>query len=162
MATSDFDYSQFEKLVNNFDKMTNEFDTFIRKFLLQMAYRTLARAAKRTPVDTGFLREAWYVGNESKRIKYNESSGQFGSDYASAFAQKATLDSVKVIGDSIEVVIGNIAEYASFIEFGHAYTNGGWYNGKYMLTISIEEIQQQIPKRFEVEFNKFLKDRGVG
>lgn len=158
---SQFDYSQFEKYVKDFEKATNEFDEFLRSFLLQMAYRVIARVKPRTPVDTGFLREAWFVGDEAKVIKSGD-DGKFTSDYSSAFASKASLDSVKVIGNSLQIVIGNIAEYASFIEYGHAYSNGRWYQGKFMLTISIDEIQAQIPKRFEAEFKKFLKNRGVG
>ena len=158
---SDFDYSQFEEYVKNFEKATDEFDNFLRKFLLQMAYRVIARVRPRTPVDTGFLRESWFVGDEAKVIKEGN-DGKFTSNYSSAFASKASLDSVKVKGNTLEIEIGNIAEYASFIEFGHAYENGKWYQGKFMLTISIDEIQQQIPKRFEQEFKKFLIDRGVG
>ena len=162
---SDFDYSQFEAYFKDFEKATDEFDSFLRKFLLQMAYRVIARVKPRTPVDTGFLREAWFVGDEAKAIKAGKHKADgsiYSSNYASAFASKASLDSVKVKGNSLEIVIGNIAEYASFIEFGHAYENGKWYTGKFMLTISIDEIQQQLPKRFESEFKKFLKDRGVG
>lgn len=65
------------------------------------------------------------------------------------------------IGDDY-ITIGNPMEYATFIEYGRHLRNGVWKDGYFMLTISIEEIQQQIPKRFDKEFKEFMKNRGVG
>ena len=47
-------------------------------------------------------------------------------------------------------------EYASYIEYGHHS-----YLGRYMLTISIDEVSRAMPSRFQKEFTKFLSDWGV-
>lgn len=109
------DFSEFKKFLSDFETISDDFQTFLKNFLLEMAYRVIARAKPRTPVDTGFLREAYYVGNEAKAIRQG-SDGQFTSDYKSAFTSKATVESVEFVGNTLQVVIGNIAEYASFVE----------------------------------------------
>lgn len=63
---------------------------------------------------------------------------------------------IKVIGNVLEVEIGLGAEYASFIEYGHHD-----YAGRYMLTISINKVQQQLPARFNKEWLQFIKEKGI-
>lgn len=154
------DFSQFEKYVKDFSKMINDLDSFLRQYLLEMAQRVIARTKPRTPVDTGYLRESWYVGDESKGV-YKGQHGQ-GNAYTSAFSTTATIQSIRVVGDNLEVDIGNGAEYSSYVEYGHASQAGNWVSGYFMLTISIDEVQKQMPKRFEKAFQEFIKSKGVG
>lgn len=129
---SNFDFKEFEKYLKKFDKIPNDFKLFLNNFLLDIAQRTIARTKPRTPVDTGALRNSWMIGN------------------------------INVGKTELSVEIVNPMEYASFVEYGHTKRDGGWKNGYYMLTISIDEIREQLPARFQNEFNKFLKDRGIG
>lgn len=129
---SNFDFKEFEKYLKKFDTIPNDFKLFLNTFLLEMAQRVIAKTKPRTPVDTGALRNSWMIGN--------------------IIVSKTEL--------SVEIV--NPMEYASYVEYGAANRNGSWRKGKFMLTISIDEIRQQLPRRFENEFNKFLKNKGVG
>lgn len=129
---SNFDFKEFEKYLKKFDTIPNDLKLFLNTFLLEIAQRVIAKTKPRTPVDTGALRNSWMIGD------------------------------ITVGKTDLSVEIVNPMEYASFVEYGHTKRDGGWKNGYFMLTISIDEIRQQLPRRFENEFNQFLKNKGVG
>lgn len=165
MSKNDFDFSQFEEYIKKFEKMQKEFDTWLKTFLLQQAQRCIARTKTRQRgaglIDTGFMINAWVVGNEAKVIKKGD-DGKFTSDYASTFASKASINDVQMgQGGNLQITLGNIAEYASFVELGHSTRNGGWVNGGFMLTISLDEINRAMPTRFNNDFKNFLKKWGI-
>ncbi len=151
-----FDYSQFQNYVKDFGNVQKEFETFLKTFLLQQAQRVVRSTKLRTPVDTGTLRNSWCIGNETKAIRYNKNGKVTGTDYQSAFANKATIDDVQLVGDTLQVTISNPMEYASYIEYGQRS-----YLGRYMLTISMDEISAAMAGRFEKEFKNFLMNWGV-
>ncbi|NLG90106.1 MAG: HK97 gp10 family phage protein, partial [Clostridiaceae bacterium] len=116
----------------------------IRDFLLEMAFRAERKIKKRTPVNTGNLRRNWRVGNVERR------------------------------GNSYVVEIYNNTDYASFVEYGFrshfvpGYWQGnhfvydpsadtgmyvgpkdGWVEGRFMMTISMKEIERELPKYLE-------------
>lgn len=118
-----FDFSQFEQLAKNFQKALNDrlIERFIREFLLEMAYRSERKMKKRTPVDSGELRRNWTVGRVERR------------------------------GGSYIVEIFNNTEYASFVENGHR-TGADltkWVDGRFMMTISMKEMEQELPRYLE-------------
>lgn len=154
---SSFDYSQFEKYVNNFEKMTDEFELFLKQFMLQMAQRVISRVKPRTPVDTGALRASWGIGNQSIALR---SVGD--TDLLEFDPENSTVADISAVGNNFEVTIWNGMEYASYVEYGHSTQSGAWKNGYFMLTISVDEIEKQMPSRFKSEFIKFCKNKGVG
>lgn len=129
---SGFDFKQFEKYLKKFEEIPTDFKIFLESFLLDMGLRTISKVKPRTPVDTGALRNSWMLGN------------------------------ITVAKDELSVEIVNPMEYASYVEYGAANRDGSWRKGRFMLTISIDEIRQQLPARFEKEFNQFLKNKGIG
>lgn len=149
-----FDYSQYEKFVNNLQIATDDFQTFLKKFLLEMAQRVVAKTKLKTPVDTGALRASWGIG--SQHIELNSRIDSFGNDIITLDTEKSQIADISVVGNYLQVTIWNAMEYASYVELGH-----GAYKGRFMLTISIDEVQQQMPKRFEKQFQEFLKEKGV-
>ena len=129
------DFSGLDKFVNSMKVTRNEYNLFLRDLLVEMAERILARVKPRTPVDTGELRRSWELGE------------LHGS------------------GKNFEIEILNGMEYATEIEYGHRIvvnnTEVGWYNGRFMLKISIDEVEKQIPARYEKEFKTFCQERGL-
>lgn len=123
---SGFSYKEYSEWAKKVNITNNEFKTWLKKFIYQQAQRVVEKGKPRTPVDTGFLRNSWYI------------------------------KSAEIVGDTILVRIGLSAEYASYIEYGHHS-----YEGRYMLTISLDEVQRQLPARFNEEWRKFLKSKGV-
>lgn len=125
-------FSELENYVKSFKKMSIEFDKFLFDFLTKNAMEALAKTKKRTPVDTGELRRNW----EITRVR-------------------------KVDGELV-VYLYNSKDYASYVENGHTTpSRSGWVEGYYMATISIEEVERNIPKRFDREFIRFMAELGV-
>jgi hypothetical protein len=126
----------------------DQVNVFLTNCAKELAARLLAKVIKRTPVGQypagtgktgGTLRRGWTNG---------KSSG------ASAYA-----DSLKVhyFGGNYVIEIVNPIEYASYVEFGHRTRNGeGWVGGRFMLTISEQEIQRNAPKILENKLKKKL------
>lgn len=114
------DFRELEQLAKTFKQALDErvIERFIREFLLEMAMRAMRKIKKRTPVDTGELRRNWFVGKVERR------------------------------GDAYVVEIYNNTDYSSFVEFGHRsgpeLTN--WTDGRFMMTIPMKEIEQQLPR----------------
>lgn len=163
---SQFDYKAFEQYAKQFENMQKDFDTFLKEFLLEMAQRAVAKIKQRQravgAVDTGAMINSWFIGSQQISLKETGGKSKSGKAEVTFDPDNSTILDIDVVGSNIEVVIGNSMEYSSFIEYGSTLRNGRWKQGYFMMTISIDEVQQQIPKRFENEFNKFLKNRGVG
>ena len=132
-------FSEFDKLKKSYSSLSKDFDQFLKDFLIDMAERIITKTKPKTPKDTGALRSHWDLGKVT------------GS------------------GKEIEVEILNPMEYATEIEYGHRIVVGtgqnkrevGWYNGHFMLKTSIDEIQQQMPLRFERQFKAFCQAHGI-
>jgi len=149
------DFRELEKFLENWTDAYNDFDDFLRKFLLEMALRAVAKIVGNTPEDTGALRNSWGVGNQALQV------GRTKEQAPSAFEQAATIESVEVVGDSFEITIFNLMNYASFVEFGHRFRDGRWNNGRFMMTVGIDQVQKQIPARWNKAFKAYLQSKGA-
>ncbi|QHZ50918.1 HK97 gp10 family phage protein [Paenibacillus larvae] len=128
----DVDLSEFNKFTENLEKASNSdlIGRFISDFLIEMAMRADRKIKKRTPVGkTGQLRRNWKVG------------------------------SVQKMGNEYVVEISNETHYGSFVEYGHRTRDlKGWVEGKFMMTISMKEIERELPKYLEKKFTTFLEE----
>lgn len=145
-----FNFQDFEKIKNNLEKLNQEqVDLFIDACAKELAARLLAKVIKRTPVGDypnssgkkgGTLRRGWTGGKNSSAVAYADSL------------------TIHHFGDAYVIEIINPVEYASYVEFGHRTVNyKGWVNGRFMLTISEQEIQQAAPAIIE---KKLMKQMG--
>jgi hypothetical protein len=145
-----FNFQDFEKIKNNLEKLNQEqVDLFIDTCAKELAARLLAKVIKRTPVGDypnssgkkgGTLRRGWTGGKNSSAVAYADSL------------------TIHHFGDAYVIEIINPVEYASYVEFGHRTANHkGWVNGRFMLTISEQEIQQAAPAIIE---KKLMKQMG--
>ena len=127
-----FDFSEFERLAKTFKKALDErvIERFIQDFLPEMAYRAERKIKKRTPVDTGELRRNWKVGRVERR------------------------------GNAYQVEIYNNTHYAQFVEYGHRTGKDltKWVEGRFMMTISMQEIERELPRYLEKRMTKLLND----
>ena len=118
-----FDFGEMEQLAKTFKTALDQriIDRWIREFLLEMAYRADRKIKKRTPVDSGELRRNWQVGKVVRK------------------------------GNAYEVEIFNNTEYASYVEHGHraGQNSTHWVEGRFMMTISMKEIERELPKFIE-------------
>lgn len=103
-----------------------------------------------------------YVGGTLRRgwTSKTESEAESGGSSVDPVAYASTLPIVRS-GNLFRIVIVNPVEYASYVEYGHRQTPGryvpalgkklkeGWVPGRFMLTISAEEIQRKSPQIIE-------------
>lgn len=110
----------------------------------------------------GTLRRGWTSKTPEEAAN---GSGKPTAKDGTAYAQ--TLP-VKRVGDSFVIDVINPVEWATYVEYGHIQTPGryvpalgkklkkGWVQGKFMLTISVDEIQKSAPKILEKKLAKWL------
>ena len=110
----------------------------------------------------GTLRRGW-TSKTYEEAKSGSGSGKNPTEYANSLT-------VKKNGVSYMIEIINPVEYASYVEFGHRQTVGryvpalgkqlkqGWVEGKFMLTISEDEIRRSAPAILERKLEKYLKE----
>lgn len=165
---SETDFSQFEAFVKSWQAVDIEFEDFLKKFLLEMALRAVRQIKKRqagklggdSAVDTGAMLNTWFIGSQNivlKEVRRRKDGTTMVID-----PEQSTVADINVIENSFEVVIGNPQEYASFIEYGSRQRGTGeWREGHFMMTISVDEVQRQIPARFEAALKAYLASKGA-
>lgn len=126
----------------------DQIDLFIQSCAKELAARLLAKVIKRTPVGE-YPKSTGKMGGTLRR-------GWTGEQRQSASAYANSLR-VNQFGGNYVIEIINPVEYASYVEFGHRTRNGeGWVEGKFMLTISEDEIQRDAPRVLENKLKKKL------
>lgn len=144
------DYNELKKLKEQIEKMGDptQMDQFLTSCAKELAARLLGKVIRRTPVGQypagsgktgGTLRRGW-TGGKGNATSYANSLNvnKVGTDYV------------------IEII--NPVEYASYVEFGHRTRNHtGWVEGKFMLTISEDEIRKSAPRILEKKLENYLK-----
>ena len=145
------DFKELERFRQNVQKSLGQQQMilFIESCAKELAARLLAKVIKRTPVGEypkssgkkgGTLRRGWTGGKGS--------------------AANAYANSLKVhhFGDVYVIEVVNPVEYAPYVEYGHRTRGGdGWVEGKFMLTISEQEIERAAPN---ILANKLKKKLG--
>ena len=149
-----FNLRELKKLQERLNGISEpEINAFIEGCAKELAARLLAKVIKRTPVGQypagsgktgGTLRRGW-------------TSAQ--ADTAMSAKQYAESLTVRQYGGCLVIEIINPVEYASYVEFGHRTANHtGWVSGKFMMTISEQEIQSAAPGILERKISKFMKE----
>lgn len=148
------EFGQLEELNRRLEQALNvDADVFFRTAAKDLAARLHNKVVKRTPVVYGTMRNAWAI----------MLVGQRGEHYTIA-------------------LINNLV-YASYVEYGHWQTPGRfipgywqaerfvydpnaqggmvlkkhWVKGRFMLTISSQELEQQMPAILEAKLYDFIK-----
>lgn len=144
------DYGELQKLKEQIEKVADatQMDQFLTSCAKELAARLLGKVIRRTPVGQypagsgktgGTLRRGWTGGKGN----------------ASAYANSLNVNKV---GTDYVIEIINPVEYASYVEFGHRTRNHtGWVEGKFMLTISEDEIRKSAPRILEKKLENYLK-----
>ncbi|MHB8034700.1 hypothetical protein CF069_12325 [Clostridium botulinum] len=156
-----FDYSDFKNMAKSFQKALDErvIERWIREFLLEMAFRAERKIKKRTPVGV-YSNQVAFTTKDGKEVSFTTSSSKTGGH----LRRNWQVGNVVKQGDSYVVEIFNNVDYASYVEYGHRTKNHkGWVEGRFMATISMQEIERQLPKfleRKQVELlNQILNGR---
>ena len=141
------DFSELQKFVDKVETVLDEdqMQLFMEACAKELAARLLTKVIKRTPVGVypdrvgGTLRRGWTAEKQQGVMTYVNSLNVTHS------------------GDSFTIEIVNPVEYASYVEFGHRTRNHKkWVEGKFMLTISSQEIQEAAPGVLEKKLQRKL------
>lgn len=155
------DFRDLENFRQNLEKTFggNQVDLFIEACAKELAARLLAKVIKRTPTGQ-YPADSGKKGGTLKR-GWTGGKSQAANTYANSLK-------VNHFGDTFVVEIINPVEYAPYVEFGHRQTPGrfvpaigkrlkqSWVEGKFMLTISEQEIESDAPRILENKLKKKL------
>jgi hypothetical protein len=135
-----FDYSEFERFTDKYNNLALKFQFWMTAFMYREGQRFINEVKPRTPVDTGNLRGAWRLAGVTRE------------------------------GEVLRVWFVNRMDYATEVEYGHAkpymsgiatYMGPDWVEGYFMMTVSIDVIERNLPRHFETEFKSFLSSLEV-
>lgn len=145
------DFSELKKLQENLNKMVGSEaarTAFCESCAKELAARLLRAVIKRTPVGVypagsgrvgGILRRGWTAESDNVQQALNNLH-------------------VAKSGGVYTIEITNPVEYASYVEYGHRTPNHAkWVPGKFMMTISENEIRRIAPQLLEKRLTEFLK-----
>lgn len=129
--------SDLKKLKRELEKQNKSVDDFIQSCAKELAARLLRIVTKRTP-----------------KGDYPKGSGKKGGTLIGGW----TTGTIIKEGSSYKIEIINPVEYASYVEYGHRTANHkGWVKGRFMMTISEQELEKIAPKVLENKIKKYLE-----
>ena len=130
-------FKGLEKFAEQLNKLKqDEINQFSESAIKELAARLLRKVILRTPVG-----------------EYPNSTGKKGGTLRRGW----TIGEVVKTDNSYTVEVINPTEYASYVEFGHRTPNHkGWVEGRFMLTISEQELEADAPRILENKLMKFL------
>lgn len=125
-----YEFSEMRQMKQNLIELKQKSHEIHLKVANRIALLAIRKVKKMTPVDTGDLRNNW---------KHH----------------------VVKRGDMYIIVIYNQLEYASFVENGHrivvAGQTVGWVEGKFMLKLTMDEMERIAPNMWKNEVEKEMR-----
>ena len=176
------DFQALKDLEQRIGKLEQvDFDQFCRETAAELAGRLLTKAKKRTPV--GVVPKDLYdnkkstvtvTGASGKKRKFASREAAIYQQYWAGYTGGTLRDAWTILpvekqGNNYVVTIVNNTEYASYVEYGHRQRPGryvpalgkslkaNWVKGRFMLTISEQELETQLPALLEQKLYTLLK-----
>lgn len=155
-ATCDFD--ELKKHAEKLEKLADSSDEMLMEISKAIARRLESRLIDRTP--TGVPPE--YATEEAKKEHW--------SGYVGGTLKKAWRVTIDHVGEDYVITAVNPTEYALYVEYGHRQDPGrfvgalglrlkvGWVPGKFMMTLSVRDVEKVMPRIIEREIYKCLKE----
>ena len=169
------DIKQLEKFRDDLEQLQeNQVQQFLESCAKELAARLLAKVIKRTPTGV-YDKPVSFITKDGKQVSFTPHTGKSGGTLRRGWTAKTEAEAESGIGkgkDAVEyanslpirkvgsdyiIEIINPVHYASYVEFGHRTANHkGWVEGKFMLTISEQELEADAPRILENKLQKFL------
>lgn len=127
------DVKAFEEFRDKLEKVNKASDEIMKQAIIEIAARALRLIKNATPVDTGFLKEDWFISN------------------------------MKKTGNVWQIDISNLVEYAPYVEYGHRIvardgTTIGWQEGQLMMTLSMKAVEKRVDQIVQRNLNKYFAE----
>lgn len=157
----DFRINGLQDLQRQLQQQDGLLDAFCRECAAELAARLLRKVKKRTPV--GDYSDTWELEEDGERKILVESARQGGE-----LRRAWSCGTVHKEGNAYVVEVTNNKAYASYVEFGHRQQPGryvpainkrlkkAWAPGKFMLTISENELKAAAPGILQQKIQRFL------
>lgn len=161
MGMGRFDIRGLRELQRELQRTDDLVDAFCRECAAELAARLLRKVKKRTPV--GDYWDTWEVEDDGER-KFLVQSDRKGGELRRSWS----CGTVHHYQGAYVVEVINSKAYASYVELGHRQTPGryvpainkklknAWAPGRFMLTISENEIKEIAPALLEQKIRRFL------
>lgn len=161
MSTGRFDIRGLRQLQRQLQQTDDLVDAFCKECATELAARLLRKVKKRTPV--GDYSDTWELEDDGENKFLVESARQGGE-----LRRSWSCGTVQQFGRTYVVEVINSKMYASYVEFGHRQTPGryvpainkklkrAWAPGRFMLTISENELKIMAPALLEQKIQRFL------
>ncbi len=156
-----FDIKGMKELQKQLENLQEKQGEFLESCAKELAARLLAKVIRRTPVGD-YSKEITVVAKRnSKKHKKGEEykkkinpSGKKGGTLRKGWK----AGEIRKEGNVYKVEISNNVEYAPYVEYGHRTpSHRGWVPGKFMLTISEQELETIAPKVLENRIKEFME-----
>ncbi|WP_022795770.1 HK97 gp10 family phage protein [Bavariicoccus seileri] len=159
-----FDFSEFEAFAKNFHKQAYEANAkeFLIGALELIGDNTLRVVKSKTPeghYGTTIFRAVGERNNKKLIVFEGDSQGKTGGNLRRSWE----VTEVKYSGKTFFIQVINPEDYASFVEDGHRGLGKKtkWVEGEHMLELTLEKIENQIPRLVKKDYIKYLKKFGV-
>lgn len=145
-------FKEFQEFAEKFEKAADESEAFIERCTKELAARLLAKVIPLTPVKDGVLKRGW--------ISTTHADAETGGDVTSGeIKQHAEGIEVRKVGKTFEIEVKNPVLYALYREYGHfTRDRETWVEGSFMLTMSEEQLQSEMPRILKRKLNEFFKE----
>ncbi len=144
------DFSELTAFRENLERLrAEELSALYVECSKALAARLLALVIPDTPVGD-YARASGKMGGTLRR-----GWGAEGVNQIQAYVNTLRVENV---GGTYWVEVVNPVDYASYVEFGHRTTNGGWVEGQFMLTIAEEILKEVSPRVLEAIVLRKLRE----
>lgn len=176
------DFRELKKLEERLEQLEKvDMDELCRQGAKKIAQMLLNKVKKRTPVGVvpddirkNRRKKVSATGTSGKTRKFFSREAAIYHDYWNGYKGGSLRDAWTILpiekqGQAYTVTIINNLEYASYVEYGHRQTPGryvpalgkrlkaGWVKGRFMLTISRQEVETLAPRTLEKLLREALK-----
>lgn len=168
-----FNFSQMKRFRKQMEDLQRNQDKFCEECARHLAQRLLVKVKKRTPVGKAPKLASKTVkvkGVGGKSRTFLTAQAACWSGYVGGTLRRSwTVGEIRKAGDNYEIVISNPTQYASYVEYGHRQEPGryvpaigkklkkAWAPGKFMMTISVRELEEQAPAMLERRLTDLIR-----
>lgn len=143
---------EFEKQIKQLQE--EDMQRFNEQIVKELAEIMFAKIIERTPVGV-YDKPVYFVTKKGKEVSFTPHTGKQGGTLRRGW----NIDKVIKKGNLYEIEITNSVDYASYVEHGHRTVNhAGWVDGRFMMTISEQELEAQGPAIIDRRLTAFLRE----
>lgn len=177
-----FDFRGLKEFQKSLEKLQESYDGFMEACARELAARLLAKVVERTPVgvppkdiDDNRKTTVEVTGARGKKRKFLSREAEIYQRYwahykGGTLRRGWTIGEIRKEGGLYTIEVINAVEYASYVEYGHRQEPGryvpalgkrlknGWAKGKFIMTMSAQELERAAPEILEQKMKRFLEE----